>query len=104
MKRLLTASVALVLANASIAPVFAESLPQQTNPATKQQLTNPATKQQLIVPEGQVMTDAELAKVEGEWFWVVPVAKFVAGNAIRGAAIGTVNNCFQGRCRLPWQK
>jgi hypothetical protein len=69
MKRLLTASVALVLANASIAPVFAESLPQQTNPATKQQLTNPATKQQLIVPEGQVMTDAELAKVEGEWAW-----------------------------------
>jgi hypothetical protein len=62
MKKLLTVTGAVVLlANATIAPAFADSLAQQTTPGKQQQV---------VLPEGQMMSDMELAQVEGEWVWV----------------------------------
>ena len=62
MKKLLTATgAALLLANVTIAPAFADSLAQQTIPGKQQQV---------VLPEGQMMSDLELAQVEGEWVWV----------------------------------
>jgi hypothetical protein len=62
MKKLLTATgTAMLLANMTIAPALADSLAQQTTPGQQQQV---------VLPEGQMMSDAELAQVEGEWVWV----------------------------------
>ena len=62
MKKLLTATgAALLLANVTIAPAFADTLAQQTTPGKQQQV---------VLPEGQMMSDMELAQVEGEWVWV----------------------------------
>ncbi|MFE1745970.1 hypothetical protein [Coleofasciculus sp. H7-2] len=62
MKKLLTATGAAVfLTNMTLAPAFADSLAQPTTPRQQQQV---------VLPEGQMMSDAELAQVEGEWVWV----------------------------------
>jgi hypothetical protein len=58
MKKLLTATgTAMLLANMTIAPAFADSLAQPTTPGKQQQV---------VLPEGQMISDAELAQVEGE--------------------------------------
>lgn len=75
MKKLLTATgTAMLLANMTIAPAFADSLAQQTT--SRQQ-------QQVVLPEGQMMSDAELAQVEGELFWK-PI--------LIGAGVGAATN------------
>jgi hypothetical protein len=75
MKKLLTATgTALLLANMTVAPAFADSLAQQTTPGKQQQV---------VLPEGQMMSDAELAQVEGEVAWV-PVALGVVGAGFGG--------------------
>jgi hypothetical protein len=75
MKKLLTATgTAMLLANMTIAPAFADSLAQQTT--SRQQ-------QQVVLPEGQMMNDLELAQVEGEVVWT-PI---LVGAGV-GAAVG----------------
>ena len=62
MKKLLTVvSAAALFANMAIAPAFANSLKNQTELETEYQM---------VLPEGEMMSDAELAEVEGEWVWV----------------------------------
>lgn len=87
MKKLLTATgTAMLLANMTIAPAFADSLAQQTT--SRQQ-------QQVVLPEGQMMSDAELAQVEGEGVWVV-AALGVVGAGI-GGYTGYQNCAASGR-------
>lgn len=75
MKKLLTATgTAMLLANMTIAPAFADSLAQQTTPGKQQQV---------VLPEGQMMSDAELAQVEGELLWK-PI--------LVGAGVGAATN------------
>ncbi|MBE9183494.1 hypothetical protein IQ270_01805 [Microcoleus sp. LEGE 07076] len=75
MKKLLTATgTAMLLANMTIAPAFADSLAQQTTPRQQQQV---------VLPEGQMMSDAELAQVEGEVLWK-PI--------LIGAGVGAATN------------
>ena len=75
MKKLMTATgTAMLLANMTIAPAFADSLAQQTT--SRQQ-------QQVVLPEGEMMSDAELSKVEGEAFPIWTVLT-VAGAGIGG--------------------
>lgn len=77
MKKLLTATgTAMLLANMTIAPAFADSLKPQTTRGKQQQV---------VLPEGQMMSDAELSEVEGEW-------KHIALGAGLGAAGGVVTN------------
>lgn len=74
MKKLLTATgTAMLLANMTIAPAFADSLAQQTTPRQQQQV---------VLPEGEMMSDAELAQVEGEWKWIAGAA--VVGGGFQG--------------------
>ncbi len=74
MKKLLTATGAAVfLANMTLAPAFANSLAQQSTPRQQQQV---------VLPEGEMISDAELAQVEGEWKWVAAAA--VVGGGIKG--------------------
>jgi hypothetical protein len=55
MKKLLTATgAAVLLTNMTLAPAFANSLAKQTT--LRQQ-------QQVVLPEGEMMSDAELAQV-----------------------------------------
>jgi len=87
MKKLLTATgTAMLLANMTIAPAFADSLAQQTTPRQQQQV---------VLPEGQMMSDMELAQVEGEVAWV-PVALGVAGAGF-GGYTGYQNCAASGR-------
>jgi hypothetical protein len=74
MKKLLTATgAAVVLTNMTLAPAFANSLAQQTTPRQQQQV---------VLPEGEMMSDAELAQVEGEWKWIAAAA--VVGGGFQG--------------------
>jgi len=77
MKKLLTATgAAVVLTNMTLAPAFANSLAQQTTPRQQQQV---------VLPEGEMMSDAELAQVEGELApWVIPAALGVVGAGFGG--------------------
>lgn len=71
MKKLLTATgTAMLLANMTIAPAFADSLAQQTT--SRQQ-------QQVVLPEGEMISDAELAQVEGTFKVNVATALVVGG-------------------------
>jgi len=90
MKKLLTATgTAMLLANMTIAPAFADSLAQQTT--SRQQ-------QQVVLPEGEMISDAELSEVEGEW-------KHIAVGAGVGAVGGVVMNGFNnGRTGQPWHQ
>lgn len=61
MKKLLTAvGAAALLSNMAIAPAFADSLEPQTELETEYQM---------VLPEGEIMSDAELAEIEGELVW-----------------------------------
>ncbi len=90
MKKLLTATgTAMLLANMTIAPAFADSLAQQTT--SRQQ-------QQVVLPEGQMMSDAELAQVEGEWGHIAVGAGV---GAVGNVAINGFNNARTGQ---PWNR
>ena len=65
MKKLLmatgTAAIAVLLTNMAIAPAFADSLSKETSKETELE-----TQYQVVLPEGEMMADAELEEVEGE--------------------------------------
>lgn len=61
MKKILMATgTAVLFSNMAIAPAFANPLAQEIEPETQYQI---------VLPEGQMMTDAELAEVEGQIVW-----------------------------------
>jgi hypothetical protein len=71
MKKLLTAvGAAALFANMAIAPAFADSLEPQTELNAEYQM---------VLPEGDIMSDAELAEIEGEWVWVAASAGLEVG-------------------------
>lgn len=79
MKKLLTATGAAVLfSNMAIAPAFADSLSPEIESETQYQI---------VLPEGEMMTDAELAEVEGEW-------KHIAIGAGIGAGLNLANKTY----------
>jgi hypothetical protein len=81
MKKLLTATgTAMLLANMTIAPAFADSLAQPTTPGKQQQV---------VLPEGQMMSDAELAQVEGEFVKVNIATALVVGGISGGVTAAT---------------
>lgn len=83
MKKLLTATgTAMLLANMTIAPAFADSLAQQTT--TRQQ-------QQVVLPEGEMISDAELAQVEGEFVKVNVATALIVGGISGGVTAATCN-------------
>ena len=83
MKKLLTATgAALLLANVTIAPAFADSLTPQTTPGKQQQV---------VLPEGQMMSDAELAQVEGEFVKVNVATALIVGGISGGTTAATCN-------------
>ena len=64
---------------------FAQIAPAFANP-TSLKIENGATVQQaspnLVELEGRSLTDAEAAKVEGEWVWVAAKAVWGAGTSV----------------------
>ena len=59
MKKLLTATgAAILLTNMTLTPAFADTLANKTTDGQQRQV---------VLPEGQLMSDAELSEVEGEW-------------------------------------
>lgn len=71
MKKLLMATgTAILFSNMAIAPAFADSLSSEIEPETQYQI---------VLPEGEMMTDAELAEIEGEWVWVAANAGLEVG-------------------------
>ncbi len=71
MKKLLTAAgTAVFFSNMAIAPAFADSLSPEIELETQYQI---------VLPEGEMMTDAELAEVEGEWKHIAIGAGIGAG-------------------------
>ncbi|MGK7902467.1 MAG: hypothetical protein AB4352_13820 [Hormoscilla sp.] len=55
-KFLMAAGTDVLLSNVAIAPAFADSLSSEIEPETQNQI---------VLPEGAMMTDAELAEIEG---------------------------------------
>ncbi|WP_354636150.1 hypothetical protein [Planktothricoides raciborskii] len=90
MKKLLMATgTAILFSNMAIAPAFADSLSSEIEPETQYQI---------VLPEGEMMTDAELAEVEGEWVHIAVGAGF-------GAAAGYATNGFNNlRNRQSWNQ
>lgn len=66
----MAAGTAVLLSNVAIAPAFADSLSPEIEPETQYQI---------VLPEGEMMTDAELAEVEGEWVHVAAGAAVGVG-------------------------
>ncbi|WP_445248946.1 hypothetical protein [Microcoleus sp. OTE_8_concoct_300] len=86
MKKLLTTTgTAMLLANMTIAPAFADSLAQQTT--SRQQ-------QQVVLPEGEMISDAELSEVEGEW---KHIAVGAGVGAVGGVVMNGLNNARTGQ-------
>ena len=85
MKKLLTAvSAAALFANTAIAPAFANSLKSQTELETEYQM---------VLPEGEMMSDAELAEIEGEWVWVAINAGLEVGFEYADCRISSPGQC-----------
>lgn len=86
MKKILMATgTAVLFSNMAIAPAFADSLSQQIELEKNYQI---------VLPEGDMMTDAELAEVEGEWVHIAAGAGFGAGF---GYASNGINNLRTGQ-------
>lgn len=95
MKKLLTATgTAILLANMTIAPAFADSLTPQTTRGKQQQV---------VLPEGQMMSDAELAQVEGEVVWT-PILVGAGVGAVSGVASKAINCYTIPGARCGWQQ
>ncbi len=84
MKKLLSAvGAAALFTNVAIAPAFADSLEPQTELNAEYQM---------VLPEGEIMSDAELAEIEGELVWK-PILISAGIGAAQGFA-GTTYSCY----------